>query len=94
MANNGYTLDDIADFIKYCKGNQDYFLPHPLIKPLIPEKKLYAIEYQRRIKLVQLGERLNIIKSAPPEEQENFIIQMTPTLDKFYRKKDRKAKKR
>ena len=93
MANNGYTLDDIADFIEYCKGNQECFLTHPLIRPLISEKKLYAIEYQRKIKLVQLEERLNIIKCAPPEEQENFIIQMTPTLDKFYRK-DRKAKKR
>ena len=93
MANNGYTLDDITNFINYCMKNQDYFLPHPLIRPLIPEKKLYEIEYQRRIKLVELEERLNIMKSATPEEQENFIIQMTPTLDKFYRK-DRKAKKR
>lgn len=93
MKNNKYTMDDIANYIDAYNNNEDYWLPNPLIRIMFSEKKLSEMAYCQRIRMAQLKEEYNIIRRSTIEEQEKYIMTMTPILDKFYQRRG-KSKKR
>ena len=93
MRNNEYTMDDIAYFINSCENDENYFLPNPLIRNMLSKKKVYEIEYYRRMKMIQYKGEYDRIRNGTIEEQNRYIQSMSPILDKFY-KHERKNKRK
>ena len=90
--NSNYTLEDIAIFIEDYRNSQGLKPNDLMISIPFIGRKLYqkaALEEQKRSFFER---KYNEIINGSPEEQEEFIKQMTPILNDFYSKKGSKKK--
>ena len=105
--NKKYTIYDVLQYIEEYdseRKNEDQFLDNQLFSSILLGRNgiSYRFEVARARedyeeetnRLTDLRARAVNMLSATKEEQETFIIEMTPTLDIFFDKKEKEKRLR